>query len=60
MVFLEGGKMYDNLTTIEAGQTPFDGTMAVVARTSLGPIYIGGSIGDSGHRKWWFGLRHVF
>lgn len=60
MAFLEGGKMYDNLTTIEAGQTPFDGTMAVVARTALGPIYIGGSIGDSGHRKWWFGLRHVF
>lgn len=60
VVSVEGAKMYDNLTTIEAGQTPFDGTMAIVARTALGPIYIGGSIGSSSHRKWWFGLRRVF
>lgn len=60
MLFVEGGKMYDNYTTIEAGQTPVDGTMAIVARTALGPVFIGGSIGSAGHRKWWFGLRHVF
>jgi NTE family protein len=60
MVFLEGGKMYDNLTTLDAGQTPFDGTVAIVARTALGPVYVGTSYGTDNHRKWWFGLKPLF
>jgi hypothetical protein len=38
MAFLEGGKMYDDLTTLDAGQQPFDGTIAIVGRTALGPF----------------------
>jgi NTE family protein len=60
LVFLEGGKMYDNLTTIDSGQTPFDGTIAIVARTALGPVYVGTSYGTDNHHKWWFGLRPLF
>ena len=60
MAFLEGGKMYDNLTTVDAGQTPFDGTIAIVARTALGPIYVGAGFGNDNHRKWWFGLKPLF
>jgi hypothetical protein len=26
----------------------------------LGPFFIGGSVGDSGHRKWFFQLGRVF
>ena len=60
LVFLEGGKMYDNLTTLDSGQTPFDGTIAIVARTALGPVYVGTSYGTDNHHKWWFGLRPLF
>ena len=35
MVFLEGGKMYDTLTTSDSGQKPFDGTVAIVAEPHL-------------------------
>jgi len=26
----------------------------------VGPFFIGGSVGDSGHRKWFFQLGRVF
>jgi hypothetical protein len=26
----------------------------------VGPLFIGGSVGDSGHRKWFFQLGRVF
>jgi hypothetical protein len=38
----------------------WDGSFAIVARTALGPIYIGGAAGDNDHRKWWFGLGRTF
>jgi NTE family protein len=60
MAFVEGAKMYDNLTTVDAGQTPFDGTIVLIARTALGPLYVGGSFGSDNHRKWWFGLKRIF
>lgn len=59
VVFAEGGKMYDNFSTIDPAQ-PFDGAGALIARTAIGPIYVGGSVGSSGHKKWWFGLGRVF
>ncbi len=31
-----------------------------LAETALGPFFIGGSVGDSGHRKWFFQLGRVF
>jgi len=60
LVFLEGGKMYDNLTTLDSGQKPFDGTIAIVARTALGPVYVGTSYGTDNHHNWWFGLKPLF
>ncbi len=39
---------------------PNDFSGGVVAKTILGPIFGGGSIGDSGHRKWFFGIGRVF
>jgi NTE family protein len=39
---------------------PNDVSGAVIMKTLLGPIYGGASIGDSGHRKWFFGLGRVF
>jgi NTE family protein len=60
MVFLEGGEMHDSLTTVDSDQKPFDGTIAIVARTALGPVYVGTSFGTDNHHKWWFGLRPLF
>jgi NTE family protein len=61
VAFMEGGKVYENLNPIDTYLSEaFDGSVAVVARTSLGPMYIGGAVGDNSHRKWWFGLGHVF
>jgi NTE family protein len=39
---------------------PNDIAGAVIMKTVLGPIYGGASIGDSDHRKWFFGLGRVF
>ena len=58
VTLFEIGKVYDNLETPVA--LPFDGSVALVARTLLGPIFIGGSFGDNSHRKWWFGLGRIF
>jgi NTE family protein len=43
-----------------APKLPQDISGAVIVKTLIGPIYGGGSIGDSGHRKWFFGLGRVF
>ncbi len=39
---------------------PNDVSGGFVAKTLFGAIYGGGSIGDSGHRKWFIGLGRVF
>jgi NTE family protein len=39
---------------------PTDFTAGVIAQTALGPLFMGGSVGDSGHRKWFFQLGRVF
>ncbi len=39
---------------------PTDVESGVVAETALGPLFIGGSVGDSGHQKWFFQLGRVF
>jgi NTE family protein len=53
----EIGKMYGTTTTSEL---PNDVAAGVLAETALGPFFIGGSVGDSGHRKWFFQLGRVF
>ncbi len=59
LALLEAGKVYQPLNVV-GNPAPIDGSLALVARTSLGPIFIGTSFGSDGHRKWWFGLGRVF
>jgi NTE family protein len=57
LAFFEIGKVFDS----PAGPSlPLDGSLALVAKTAFGPVYVGGSIGSAGHRKWWFGVGRVF
>jgi NTE family protein len=61
VAFMEGGKVYQNINPIDTFVSEaWDGSFAIVARTALGPIYVGGAAGDNDHRKWWFGLGRVF
>jgi NTE family protein len=53
----EIGKMYGVTTGTEL---PDDVSAGFLAETALGPFFIGGSVGDSGHRKWFFQLGRVF
>jgi len=53
----EIGKMYGTTNTTEL---PNDVAAGLLAETALGPFFIGGSVGDSGHRKWFFQLGRVF
>jgi NTE family protein len=39
---------------------PNDIAGAVIIKTIIGPIFGGASIGDSDHRKWFFGLGRIF
>jgi NTE family protein len=39
---------------------PGDVTAGVIMETVLGPVLVGGSVGESGHRKWFFQLGRVF
>lgn len=57
VAFAEGGKVFNDFS---GPSLPFDGSLALVARTALGPMFVGASVGASGHRKWWFGLGRVF
>ncbi len=53
----EIGKMYGVTTGTEF---PNDVAAGFLAETALGTFFIGGSVGDSGHRKWFFQLGRVF
>ena len=50
----EFGKMYG--FPAESG-FPNDVAAGVLAETAVGPLILGASWGDSGHRKWFFRLR---
>jgi NTE family protein len=54
----EVGKMYGD--PFGAPRLSGDGAAGVIADTALGPIFIGGSVGDTGHHKWFFQLGRVF
>ena len=53
----EFGKMYG---FPGASKFPNDVAIGVLAETAVGPLVFGGSVGDSGHRKWFFQLGRVF
>jgi NTE family protein len=55
LVFMEVGKVYDSPASILGSSLALDGSVALVARTAIGPVFVGGSIGNDSHRKWWFG-----
>lgn len=39
---------------------PNDGAAGVIADTVMGPLFVGASVGDTGHKNWFFQLGHVF
>ena len=53
----EVGKMY-NAPGVR--KLPTGGAAGVIAQTALGPVFVGGSIGDTGHATWFFSLGRVF
>jgi NTE family protein len=53
----EAGKMYGALNE---SRFPNDFAAGVLAETALGPFFVGGSVGDTGHHKWFFQLGRVF
>jgi NTE family protein len=54
----EVGKMYGD--PFGAPRLSGDGAAGMIADTFLGPVFIGGSAGDTGHYKWFFQLGRVF
>jgi NTE family protein len=56
--FYEIGKIYG--ANPQTPTLPNDFAAIIVAKTLLGPLYGGLSIGDSDHRKWYLGLGRVF
>ena len=54
----EIGKMYG--ANPQTPSLPNSGTGFLVMKTPVGPLFGGLSIGDSGHRKWFFGLGPIF
>ncbi|MGA7556358.1 MAG: patatin-like phospholipase family protein [Candidatus Acidiferrales bacterium] len=57
VTFFEIGKMFN---APDVSRLPTDGAAGVIAQTSFGPLFIGGSVGDTGHAKWFFALGRVF
>jgi NTE family protein len=53
----EAAKVFD---VPSASRVPMDGVGAVVVNTIFGPVVVGGSFGDSGHRKFFFELGRLF
>jgi NTE family protein len=53
----EFGKMYD---ARDASRFPNDIAGGILAETAVGPLLLGASVGDTGHKKWFFQLGHVF
>jgi NTE family protein len=56
--FYEIGKVWDGAPGTP--KLPNDIAGALVIKTLIGPIFGGASIGDSDHRKWFFGLGRIF
>ena len=54
----EIGKMYGD--PFPAPRLSGDGAAGMIAVTAFGPVFIGGSVGDTGHQKWFFQLGRVF
>lgn len=53
----EIGKMFN---APGVSKLPNDGAAGVIVRTAIGPLFLGGSVGDTGHATWFFALGRVF
>ncbi len=53
----EFAKMYG---ATDESKFPNDFAPGVLAETVIGPLFVGGSVGDTGHHKWFFQLGRVF
>ena len=53
----EVGKMFN---APGVSKLPTDGAAGVIVRTAIGPLFLGGSVGDTGHATWFFALGRVF
>jgi NTE family protein len=56
IAFLEGARIYGNPLVNSA----MDANAGVVVSTFIGPILLGGAVGESGHRKLYFTLGRIF
>lgn len=56
--YAELGKMYGDPFPVP--RLSADGAAGLLAETAFGPVFVGGSVGDTGHRKWFFQLGRVF
>ncbi len=55
--FYEIGKMFN---APGVSKLPNDGAAGLIVRTALGPVFVGGSVGDTGHATWFFALGRIF
>ena len=55
---LETAKMFD--FPLPESRFPLDADLGVLAETAIGPFFFGGSVGDAGHRKWFFQIGRIF
>ena len=53
----EVGKMYG---FADSTRLPMDVNAGILVRTLLGPLFVGASTGDAGHRKWYFQIGRFF
>ena len=53
----EAAKMYG---AANESKFPNDVSAGILAETALGPFFVGGSVGDNSHHKWFFQLGRVF
>jgi NTE family protein len=53
----EFAKMYG---ATNESKFPNDVAAGILAETVIGPLFVGGSVGDTGHHKWFFQLGRVF
>lgn len=56
----EIGKAYKNAFTTPESRLPNDVSAAILVQTFLGPIVMGGSVGDRAHRKFYFQVGRFF
>ncbi len=57
LAWFEVGKVYGDP---QANSLPMDGSLALAAKTGIGPIFVGMSAASTSRVKWWFGLGRVF